>query len=327
MSQTDEISADANQTPVLGAKRTLGKTSLRLSPMGFGASPFGDVFGETDPSEDADAVACAIDRGINFFDVSPYYGLTLAEDRLGKALEGRRQKIVLATKCGRYGVDEFDFSARRITDGLEQSLSRLRTDYVDLLQAHDTEFAHVDQLVEETIPAMRRMQRQGKARYIGVTGYSLSNLIEIAERAPVDSILSYCRYNLLVTDLDERLLPFAKERNIGLINASPMHMGILTERGAPAWHPASEAVKARGIAIVKLCGERGVDPSALALQFACSHPYIASTLVGMARREQVTANADALLQPVDQALFLAVRELSEPVRDLIWKSGLPENYG
>jgi len=93
---------------------------------------------------------------------------------------------------------------------------------------------------------MRRLQEQGKARYIGITGYSLKNLVEIAGKVKVDSILSYCRYNLLITDMDRSLAPFAKKHGIGLINASPLHMGIITERGAPEWHPAPQAVRDAG---------------------------------------------------------------------------------
>lgn len=147
--------------------RVLGKTDLEVSVVGFGASPLGDAFGITDPEEGERAVHLAIDEGINFFDVSPYYGLSLAEFRLGAALRGRRSKVVLSTKCGRYGTNEFDFSARRVCSSIDDSLRRLNTDYVDLLCAHDIEFSDLRQIVEETVPAMRRLQEQGKARYIG----------------------------------------------------------------------------------------------------------------------------------------------------------------
>src|SRR5579883_245112 len=93
--------------------RRLGQTDLHISVMGFGASPLGGVFGPADAVEGIKAVHLSISEGINFFDVSPYYGRTLAEERLGKALQGRRDKVVLATKCGRYGPDEFDFSEKR----------------------------------------------------------------------------------------------------------------------------------------------------------------------------------------------------------------------
>jgi L-galactose dehydrogenase len=165
--------------------RQLGHTSLQVSVVSFGASPLGNVFQQTDPAEGVAAVRYAVERGINFFDVSPYYGLTVAETRLGEALQGHRQQVVLATKCGRYGADEFDFSAERITTEFENSLRRLRTDHVDLLQAHDVEFANVEQIVRETLPAMRRLQQQGKARYIGITGYSLKNLVDHSHLLPL----------------------------------------------------------------------------------------------------------------------------------------------
>ena len=226
--------------------RQLGKTDLVVSVVGYGASPLGNVFGSIDPTEAIRAVHLAVDEGINFFDVSPYYGSTLAEERLGAALDGRRSEVILATKCGRYGDVEFDFFANRIMKSVDESLWRLRTDYVDLLHAHDVEFGDTQQIIEETIPAMRRLQEQGKVRYIGISGYPLKVLIRIARAVPVDSILTYCRYNLLIDDMDSLLMPFAREHGIGVINASGLHMGILTDRGEPDWHPAFPEVRKVG---------------------------------------------------------------------------------
>jgi L-galactose dehydrogenase len=307
--------------------RRLGGTELMVSVLGFGASPLGDVFRKTEPADRVAAVHLAVERGINFFDVSPYYGLTLAETRLGEALEGRREKVVLATKCGRYGGSEFDFSAKTITAGVEDSLTRLRTDYLDLLQAHDVEFGHVDQIVEETLPAMRKMQEQGKARYIGITGYSLKNLMEIAGKAKVDSILSYCRYNLLITDMDKALVPFAEEHGIGVINASPLHMGIITEKGPPEWHPAPQAVREAGQKIVALCTARGVDASEVALKFCLDYPRAASTLVGLSSTAHVERNLKAMELTLDAELLREIAEAVRPVKDFVWPSGLAENYG
>ena len=308
-------------------RRQLGRTSLETSVVSFGASPLGNVYRETDPAEGVAAVRYAIDQGINFFDVSPYYGLTVAETRLGEALEGYRDRVVLATKCGRYGVDEFDFSAARITAGLEDSLRRLRTDRVDLLQAHDVEFGEVRQIVEETVPAMRRLQAQGKVGYVGITGYSLKNLMEIASRVQVDSILTYCRYNLLVTDLTDELLPFAKQHGVGVVNASALHMGVLTGRGAPDWHPAPPEVKEMGRQVVALCASYGVDASELALKFCFDQPDVASTLVGMSTRKHVDASLRALYMKPNPALLEEIEKLVRPVYDYVWPSGREENYG
>lgn len=307
--------------------RQLGKTSLLVSIVGFGASPLGDFFGEIDPAEGTAAVHFAVDHGINYFDVSPYYGLTLAEKRLGQALEGRRQRVVLATKCGRYGADQFDFTAARITASVEESLSRLRTDYLDLLQAHDVEFGEVRQIVEETLPALRTLQKQGKARYIGITGYSLRNLMEIACQGDVDTILTYCRHNLMVTDIDSVLIPFAKLRGIGIVNASPLHSGVLTERGTPDWHPASTEVRNAGQRVVALCRNHGVNVSQLALRFCLDHGNVATTLVGMSSREHVKENLKCLAMNSDPDLLGKIHEIVSSIQDGHWPSGRPENYG
>lgn len=305
--------------------RTLGGTGASVSILGFGASPLGDVFGTTDQAESNRAVHYAIDQGVNFFDVAPYYGKTLAEERLGKALSGKRDEVFLATKCGRYDANSFDFSRKRTRESIDESLGRLATDHVDLLQVHDVEFGDLRQIVEETIPALREIQREGKARFIGITGYSLRMLTEIAERAPVDTILSYCRYNLLITDMDALLTPFARERGIGLINASPLHMGVLTVQGAPAWHPAPAEVRGAGAAVVQLCVDRGLDPSQVALRFCLDHPYVATTLVGMSSREQVQKNVNALAMEIDRDLFADIQRMIKPVKDAIWPSGRLEN--
>ena len=182
-----------------------------VSEVGFGAAPMGDEYGKTDAAGDARTVDCAIDLGINFFDVSPYYGRTLAESRLGAALKGKRHKVVLATKCGRYDVTRFDFSRQRIRASIDESLARLQTEWIDVLHAHDIEFGDERQIVEETIPAMRELQREGKARCIGVSGLPLRLLRRVAEKAGVDTLLTYCRYNLMVRDLDRLrlLLPWS----------------------------------------------------------------------------------------------------------------------
>jgi L-galactose dehydrogenase len=307
--------------------RKLGSTDLQVSLLGFGTAPLGDVYGTTDPLEGTRAVHLAIENGINFFDSSPYYGLTLAEERLGQALVGKRHKVVLATKCGRYGLKEFDFSAQRIARSVDESLRRLQTDYLDLFQAHDIEFGDVEQVINETVPAMRKIQEQGKARFIGITGYPLKTLLRVAEAVPVDTILSYCRYNLMVTDLDDVLTPFANSQGIGLINAAGLHMGILTEAGEQAWHPAPPEVRAAGRKLASLCREHGVDIAEVAIRFCLDHPYVSSTLVGIPSRAQVMANLKLLSARTNPELIGKMRQAIAPVFNYIWPSGRPENHG
>jgi L-galactose dehydrogenase len=306
--------------------RKLGHTQLRVSIVGFGTSPLGDAFRPTEPSEGKRAVHLAIDQGINFFDTSPLYGLTLAEERLGDALDGSRKDVVLVTKCGRYGEDVFDFSAKHITDGVEESLKRLRTDHVDLLLAHDVEFGDVRQIIEETVPAMRRLQEQGKARFIGISGYPLKTLVRIAESIPIDSILTYCRYNLMIDDMDTVLMPVAEKLGIGVINASGLHMGMLTEQGAPDWHPAPKTVRDAGKRAAEFCRQQGVDLSELALHFCFDHPRVSSTLVGMSTRNHVRTNIQALGAHADPEMMRQVQAILRPVFNHVWPSGRPENH-
>lgn len=301
--------------------RTLGRTGLEVSKLGFGASPLGNEFGETDAAEGERAVHCAIDLGINYFDTAPYYGRTLSETRLGAALKGRRDRAVLATKCGRYDINGFDFSAARIRASIDESLQRLQTDYIDVFLAHDIEFVDANQIIEEAIPTMRELQREGKARFIGITGLQLNMLRRVAEAAPVDAILSYCRYNLLITDMDDLLTPFVKQHGIGLINASPLHMGILTANGPPPWHPAPADVKEAGRRVAQLCKQ----PADIALQFCFEHPYVSTTLAGMTTVEQVRQNVAAADTSADPEVLAEIRRIVSPVANRSWPSGRPEN--
>jgi L-galactose dehydrogenase len=309
--------------------RNLGKTGLSISTLGFGASPLGNEFGEADGGECIRAVHRAIDCGINFFDTAPYYGRTLSEQRLGEALSGRRDQVVLATKCGRRDLRSFDFSAQEVHSSIDASLGRLRTDHVDLLQAHDIEFADLDQVMNETIPAMLDVQRQGKARFIGVTGYQLGALRKVAEATEIDTVLSYCRYNLMITDMDDLLTPPIEQRGMGLINASPLLMGILTDEGPPAWHPGSASLKRAGIDIAEWCRSQGINPADLALQFALEHPYAATTLVGMSTVQELERNVRAAEIPAHAAVMAQViqeiRVHLSRIGNVTWHMGRPEN--
>lgn len=306
--------------------RILGGTGVEVSSIGFGASPLGGVFGEVSVEGAIAAVHHAIDAGINLFDVSPFYGKTLAEQRLGMGLAGRRQEVILATKCGRYGEDHFDFSAGTIVREFEQSLRRLKTDHVDLLQVHDLEFGDIEQIVNETIPAMHRLREHGKIRFVGITGYWPGLLAEVAARAPVDTVLSYCHFNLMMDDMDDCLTPFARESHLGLLNASPMHMGLLIGGAIPDWHPAPARVRAAAAEVVRLCREHGADPAAMALRFCLDHPDVASTLVGIASIEQIDGNLKALDLPPQPDLMEAICDAVAPVFNTVWPSGRIENW-
>lgn len=306
--------------------RPLGQTGLTVSQLSFGASSLGGVFRDIDHAAAIRTVQVALELGINFIDVAPYYGLTRAEAVLGEALRTvDRERYLLATKVGRYGDAEFDFSADRVLAGLDESLTRLGVDHVDLIQCHDIEFGDLDQVVNETLPALERAKEQGKVRFIGITGLPLAIFPAVLDRVDgVDTILSYCHYCLNDSSLMD-LIPYLQDRGVGIINASPLAMRLLSDRGAPDWHPAPPELVAKANEAAALCRARGTDIAKLAVQFSCAHPDIPTTVVGTASPDNIARNVAWVDEPLDEALLADVLAVLAPVHNLTWPSGRPEN--
>ena len=150
---------------------------MKVPVLSFGASSLGSVFHETREAESIKAVFTAIENGMNFIDVSPYYGHYKAETVLGKALKDiPRDHFLLSTKVGRYGqdgVNTWDYSARRATESVYESMERLHLDYVDLINVHDIEFADLNQVVNETLPALVELRDKGIVKHVGITDLQL----------------------------------------------------------------------------------------------------------------------------------------------------------
>ena len=244
--------------------RPLGTTGLRVSPLSLGGAALGGEYGDVSDAQAIDTVRLAIERGVNLIDTSPFYGDTMSEHRLGTALaDGYRESVILATKAGRYRDgrrSRFDYGYDGVMRSWEHSAERLRTGYFDLYQLHDVEFVPEAQLVSEAWPAMVQLRQDGKVGHIGITGYPLGYLAHLARTlvpAP-ETIMTYCHYNLLNTSFDDLLLPTVRELGIGVINASVTHMGVLTGRGAPDWHPAPLEIHEVGRQVCELVAARGL---------------------------------------------------------------------
>lgn len=308
--------------------RRLGKTDLRVSVLGLGASPFGGVFGVADPGQAARTVHLALDHGVNFIDVAPCYGDTRAETVLGAALRGVvRDRYLLATKVGQYREGEFDFSAARVTRSVEESCRRLGVEHVDLLQCHDIEFADLNQVIEETLPALLRLRERGVARHLGITGYPLKGLRQAAAASPPEgfkTVLSFCRHTLNDDALADAL-PCFEAYGLGVINASPTAMGLFTPGGPPPWHPAPPALQVAAREAVAACACRGDDIVRCALQFSLREPRIATTLVGTADPAQMAQNLAHAVAPIDHDAIARVLADLAPVRRLNFMRGRPEN--
>jgi len=305
--------------------RELGKTGLRVSTLSFGASSLGSEFRQIDEAEGIRTVHRALELGINFIDVAPYYGRTKAETVLGKALRTiPRDRYYLETKVGRYDRDRFDFSRERVAASVEESLARLGVESVDVIQCHDIEFGDLDQIVCETLPELRRLQREGKVRFVGVTGLPLKIFRYVLERTDLDAILSYCHYSLNDSALTD-LIPYLREREVGIINASPLSMRLLSDQGAPDWHPASAELKRRAAEAAAFCRGQGTSIAQLAVQFSVANADIATTLVGTASPAHIEENVRWAETPIDQGLLDEVLRILAPVHNDTWPSGRAQN--
>lgn len=302
--------------------RPLGTTGLNVSALSYGASALGSMYRNIDESQGIRTVHEALDLGINLIDVSPYYGLTKAETVLGKAIKQTdRSKFILSTKAGRYGENEFDFSPNRIITSVEESMRRLNTDYIDILFLHDIEFADdLDRVIEESIPTLEQLKQDGKIRFGGVSGYPLPLFERVLAQTDVDAILSYCHYSLNDDSLTS-LLPLVEEKNVALVNASPLSMGLLTQREAPPWHPADKQIIELCKQAAEHCASKGEDISKLAVQFSVSNPKIPTTLVSTASPENIHKNVSWANEPINQELLSEVQDIIAPIQNKTWSSG------
>jgi L-galactose dehydrogenase len=303
--------------------RPLGQTGLRVSVLSLGGAAIGQQYGPISTAEAVNCVHAAIDAGINLIDTSAYYGKGRSESILGEVLQGGwRDRVHLCTKAGRLDRDVFDFSPAGMRACLEGSLRRLRTDHVEILLAHDIEFADdFDRVFTETAAVLHDLKREGKCRFVGMSCYPLGLLRQAIERCNLDVVISYCHFNLQDTTLLTELLPVAERYGVGVLNASPLAMGLLTNQGPPPWHPAPPEIQDACRRAAQLCCDRGADVSVLGMQFCFGEPRIPSTITGTAKRSELDVNLRALATPVDRDLLAAVQAVLTSVTDRTWPSG------
>ena len=307
-------------------RRLLGRTGLKLPVLSFGASSLGQEFRKVTFDEALKSVRVALDCGLNFIDTSPFYGRGMSEVLLGVALRDvPRESYTLCTKLGRYDLQHFDFSAKRVAESVDVSLHRLGTDHLDIVLCHDVEFVEMQQLVDATIPALRKAQQAGKVRFIGFSGYPQKIFRFICDQTDVDCVLSYNQYTLQNTRFADETVPYLKAKGIGVMNAGPFSARLLTNAPLPAWLKEPESVKAAARKAAEVCRARGTDIAKLALQFSCANPDITTTVAGSANPENIRNWAKWIAEPIDRELLAEVLEIFKPVKNLGHKEGLPQN--
>ncbi|MGW2031012.1 aldo/keto reductase [Streptomyces sp. NPDC001811] len=300
--------------------RVLGRGGPKVSVIGLGTTAFMGIFGRRDPGAVADTLRLGLDSGINLVDTAPSYGNGFAETMLGTVLRGRRHEVVLTTKVGCYAPEEFDFSEQRIRSGLEDSLRRLETDHVDILLAHDIEYADPRHVTTVVLPLLEKLKAEGKARAVGVSGLPLSVLDTAVSAAELDVVLSYCRYGVHDTSLTAAARRW-RERGTGTVLGSAVAMGLLTQAGPPRWHPAPSELRAAAARAAALCAERGADLATLTIQFAFANDALGSVLTGTADGDHLRAMIRALDTAPDPQLLADVRSVFAGVANPTWPSG------
>ena len=306
--------------------RSLGTTGLEVPILSFGASSLGQEFRSVTLDEALASVREALAGGLNLIDTSPFYGRGMSEVLLGLALESvPRDDYLLCTKLGRYDLSHFDFSAQRVSESVDVSLHRLGTDHLDIVLCHDIEFVPMQQIIDETLPALRKARDQGKVRFIGISGYPQKIFRFICEQADVDCVLNYNQYTLQNTRFADETIPWLTSRGIGVMNAGPFSARLLTDAPLPAWLKEPEDVKAAARQAAELCRARGSSIAKLALQFSIANPDIATTVAGSANPANIRHWVSWAAEPIDTELARDVQAIFAAVKNVGHSEGLPEN--
>ncbi len=306
--------------------RVLGRTGLHVPILSFGASSLGQEFRKVTLEDAISSVRVALDHGMNLIDTSPFYGRGMSEVLLGLALRDvPRDQYLLCSKLGRYDLQHFDFSARRVQESVDVTLHRLGTDHVDIMLCHDIEFVEMQQIVDETLPALRQQVQAGKVRFVGFSGYPQKIFQFITEQTDVDCVLSYNQYTLQNTRFADETVPYLQAKGVGVMNAGPFSARLLTNAPLPPWLKEPENVKKAARAAAALCAARGIDIAKLALQFSLAYEGIATTIAGSANPQNIRNWARWASEQIDETLLAEVQSIFEPVKNLGHQEGLAKN--
>ena len=306
-------------------RRKLGNTDLDLPVISYGASSLGQEFRRVTIDEALQSCRVALELGMNFIDTSPFYGRGMSEVLLGQVLRDLpREDFILGTKLGRYDLQHFDFSAKRVAESIDVSLHRMGVDHLDIILCHDIEFVEMQQIVDETIPAIQKIRDAGKVRYIGFSGYPMKIFPFIIDQIDVDVVLSYNHYHLQNTKFTGHF-DYLKAKGVGIMNAGPFCARLLTNSSLPDWHKEPEEVRVACKQAADHCSSNGVDIAQLAVQFCVASEDITTTIAGSANPDNVRNWAKWAETPMDEQLLTEVLAILEPVKDIGHVEGLPGN--
>jgi len=283
--------------------KPMGLTGMQVSLLGYGGWALGKKgWPGVDEKEARSTLEAAIASGINFFDTAPIYGFGRSEEVLGDALSGMRRNIFIATKCGLRWDDrghvQHNLTTNSITWELEQSLRRLKTDYIDLYQIH---WPDKNTPIEETLEALGKLKAQGVVRHIGLCNFTAELIRQALRHAAIASVQQL--YNMLERDAEAAILPLCHDHNLGFICYSPLAQGLLAGNFTGDYKPGSRDVRRlnplyrnreafdAGIALVEKIKSR---PAAESLAFVARQQAVSTILVSMTQRRHLKENCRAL---------------------------------
>ncbi len=313
------------------ATSRLGQSDLEITSVGIGTAPIGSTpdwriyWGPQDENEAIRTIQTALDLGVNWIDTAPFYGWGKAEQIVGKALRGKRDRVYIFTKCGtlrnEQGVEREDLSPASIRSEVETSLRNLQTDYIDLYQFHDPDS---DTPIEESWAAMQTLIQEGKVRYGGLSNHTIELMQRAMTVAPITS--NQHQYNLLNQDIERDVLPFSLQHTIGVLCWSPLASGFLADgfdldsldpndfrRRLPyAQEPASSRLKALRHVLQAIAQNHHKTMAELAIAWVLRQPAVTGAIIGIrSPREALTMSGglnwkltDQELQTIEQALAL-----------------------
>jgi aryl-alcohol dehydrogenase-like predicted oxidoreductase len=306
--------------------KVLGKTNLRVGVIGLGTMVHAGHFGPMSDAESLSAIDAALDLGVNFIDTSDAYGAGYSETLLGKALKGKRDKVILATKGGNVMVGpnrgKTDFSAAYISRVMDESLMRLQTDYVDLYQLHNPNVEIIER--GEVWELLAQRKKEGKIRHYGVSINKIEEGLATLKSGRSDTI--QIEYNMLVQDPAQELFPLAQKANVGVIARVPLRRGLLSGKFTPADQQRfqGEDVRARNFAgdlftkeltkveALRFLAKPGRSLAQAAIAFCIAHPAVGVVIPGARNAQQMRENAAAVDQKLTSQELAKVLEL--------WKS-------
>ena len=319
--------------------RTLGRTGIKVSPLCLGAMMFG-AWGNPDHDESVAVIHAALDAGINFIDTADVYSAGESEEIVAKALKGRRDDVVLATKChGTMGRDpNMQGNSRRwIMRACEDSLRRLQTDHIDLYQIHRPD-PGCD--IDETLAALTDLVRAGKVRSIGSSTFPASEIVEaqwVAERRQRERFM--CEqppYSMLVRGIEADVLPTCQRYGMGVIPWSPLGGGWLSGK----WRLGATDLTSRRAArlperydltipanrhkldaadeLAKVADDAGLPLVHLAVAFVINNPAVTSAIIGPRTMEQLTSQLGATDVVLDKATLDRIDEIVPPGSNFSW---------